>query len=62
MNGPMQRRFHADPLIQAAEYLLQERVPALLPDDRDEVLLPGTGPGIIPENEPEIVSDELQKA
>jgi cyclic beta-1,2-glucan synthetase len=62
MNGPMQRRFHADPLIQAAEYLLQERVPTLLPDDRDEVLLPSAGPRIIPKGEPEIVPDELQKA
>jgi hypothetical protein len=41
---------------------LQERVPALLPDDRDEVLLPASAPRIIPETDPEIVPDELQKA
>jgi cyclic beta-1,2-glucan synthetase len=32
LNGsPMQRRFHADPRIQAADLLLQERVPQLVP-------------------------------
>jgi cyclic beta-1,2-glucan synthetase len=32
LNGsPMQERFHADPRIQAAELLLQERVPQLVP-------------------------------
>jgi cyclic beta-1,2-glucan synthetase len=32
LNGsPMQNRFHADPRIQAAELLLQERVPPLVP-------------------------------
>ncbi len=29
--GPMQRRFHADPRIEAAELLLQERIPRLVP-------------------------------
>ncbi len=29
--APMQRRFHADPRIQAAELLLQERIPQLVP-------------------------------
>jgi hypothetical protein len=29
LGGPMQERFHADPLVQATEYLLQERVPML---------------------------------
>jgi hypothetical protein len=58
----MQERFHADPLIQAAEYLLQERAPALLPDDTEQVLLPAATARTNIENEPEIVSDELQKA
>jgi cellobiose phosphorylase len=32
LNGaPMQRRFHADPRIEAAELLLQERIPQLVP-------------------------------
>jgi cyclic beta-1,2-glucan synthetase len=32
LNGaPMQRRFHADPRVQAADLLLQERVPQLVP-------------------------------
>ena len=32
LNGsPMQQRFHADPRIQAAELLLQERIPQLVP-------------------------------
>jgi cyclic beta-1,2-glucan synthetase len=32
LNGsPMQRRFHADPRIQAADLLLQERIPHLVP-------------------------------
>ena len=32
MNGsPMQHRFHADPRVQAAELLLQERIPHLVP-------------------------------
>ncbi len=61
-DGPMQERFHADPLIQAAEYLLQERAPALLPDDTEQVLLPAATARTNIENEPEIVSDELQKA
>jgi cyclic beta-1,2-glucan synthetase len=30
-NGPMQRRFHADPRMEAAELLLQERIPRLVP-------------------------------
>ena len=29
--APMQRRFHADPRVQAAELLLQERIPHLVP-------------------------------
>ena len=29
--SPMQRRFHADPRVQAAELLLQERIPRLVP-------------------------------
>jgi hypothetical protein len=66
MNGPMQRRFHADPLVQAAEYLLQERVPALLPSDiAEEVLLPASAimKAPAPEEEgEEIVPDQLQKA
>ena len=28
--GAMRERFHADPMVQATEYLLQERVPALI--------------------------------
>ncbi len=60
---PIQRRFHADPLIQAVEYLLQERVPTLLPDDGDEIMLPaGATKAAAMESEPEIVPDELQKA
>ncbi len=32
LNGsPMQRRFHADPRVEAAELLLQERIPRLVP-------------------------------
>jgi hypothetical protein len=40
LDGVMRERFHADPMVQATEYLLQERVPALagvtpeLPADR----------------------------
>jgi hypothetical protein len=30
LDGPMRRRFHADPMVQATEYLLQERAPALV--------------------------------
>jgi cyclic beta-1,2-glucan synthetase len=30
-DGPMQRRFHADPRIQSADLLLQERIPHLVP-------------------------------
>jgi cyclic beta-1,2-glucan synthetase len=30
-DGPMQRRFHADPRMEAAELLLQERIPRLVP-------------------------------
>jgi cyclic beta-1,2-glucan synthetase len=30
LDGPMRERFHADPMVQATEYLLQERVPALV--------------------------------
>jgi len=30
LENPMQRRFHADPMVQATEYLLEERLPALL--------------------------------
>jgi len=61
-DGPMQERFHADPLVQAAEYLLQERAPALLPDDNERVLLPAAAARTAVETEPEIVPDELQKA
>ena len=61
-DGPMQERFHADPLIQATEYLLQERAPTLLPDDNEQVLLPAATARTVVENEAEIVSDELQKA
>ena len=31
LGAPMQRRFHADPRIQAADLLLQERIPQLVP-------------------------------
>jgi hypothetical protein len=40
LGGPVQKRFHADPLIQAAEYLLQERVPALIAEDIEEAREP----------------------
>jgi cyclic beta-1,2-glucan synthetase len=30
-DGPMQRRFHSDPRVQAADLLLQERIPHLVP-------------------------------
>ncbi len=30
LDGPMKRRFHADPMVQATEYLLQERAPMLV--------------------------------
>jgi cyclic beta-1,2-glucan synthetase len=30
LGGPMRERFHRDPLVQSTEYLLQERLPALL--------------------------------
>ena len=30
-DSPMQQRFHADPRVQAAELLLQERIPHLVP-------------------------------
>ncbi len=36
LDGPMQRRFHADPLVQATEFLLQERVPALFGSEPGE--------------------------
>jgi hypothetical protein len=61
-DGPMQQRFHADPLVQATEYLLQERAPTLLPDDDEKVLLPAASVRSTVGNEEEIVSDELQKA
>jgi hypothetical protein len=55
--GPMQRRFHADPLVQSAEYLLQERAPNLLIDEVDRTAItPPPRPTANP------VSDELQKA
>ena len=38
LDCPIQRRFHADPLVQAAEYLLQERAPDNLQQPED---LPG---------------------
>jgi cyclic beta-1,2-glucan synthetase len=30
LGAPMQERFHADPIVQATEYLLQERLQALI--------------------------------
>src|SRR5258708_16830352 len=30
LEEPMQARFHADPLVQATEFLLQERMPSLV--------------------------------
>src|SRR5262249_19882194 len=30
LDGAMQERFHADPMVLATEFLLQERVPALI--------------------------------
>jgi hypothetical protein len=57
LNSPMQRRFHADPLVQSAEYLLQERAPNFLLDEIDRAALaPPPRPA---ENS---VSDELQNA
>jgi hypothetical protein len=57
LNGPMQKRFHADPLVQSAEYLLQERAPQFLLDEIDRAsLAPPAGPL---ENS---ASDELQNA
>lgn len=43
-NSPMQRRFHADPVVQASELLLQERVPAAA-----WVAKPATAPGALVE-------------
>ncbi|MGE5569487.1 MAG: glucoamylase family protein [Rhodospirillales bacterium] len=40
LDAPMQRRFHAEPLVQATEYLLQERLPALLDSGPAEQPLP----------------------
>jgi cyclic beta-1,2-glucan synthetase len=34
--GAMQRRFHADPLVLAAELLLHERAPQLIPESKQE--------------------------
>ena len=36
LEAPMRRRFHAEPLVQATEYLLQERVPALMAVTEEE--------------------------
>jgi cyclic beta-1,2-glucan synthetase len=38
LNAPMRERFHADPLVQATEYLLQERAPNLNGDDIEEAI------------------------
>jgi hypothetical protein len=52
LNAPIQKRFHADPLVLATEYLLQERVPNLIGDDIEEAVeVPG-----------DFVHDQLQKA
>jgi hypothetical protein len=56
-NNPMQKRFHADPLVQSAEYLLQERAPNLLMDEIDRATL--APPPRAAENS---ISDELQNA
>jgi hypothetical protein len=56
-NGPMQKRFHADPLVQSAEYLLQERAPSLLADEIDRATIAPP-----PRGEENSVSDELQNA
>ncbi len=40
LDGPMQRRFHADPIVQATEFLLQERVPQLFDSEPTEQPLP----------------------
>ncbi len=40
LDNPMQRRFHAEPLVQATEFLLQERVPALFDSPPVEQSLP----------------------
>jgi hypothetical protein len=57
LDQPMQRRFHADPLVQSAEYLLQERAPNLLIDEVDRAAL--APPQAAAENS---ISDELQNA
>ncbi len=36
LDGPMQRRFHAEPVVQATEFLLQERVPQLFDSEPAE--------------------------
>jgi hypothetical protein len=38
-DGAMQTRFHADPLVLATEFVLQERVPALLEITEEQPLL-----------------------
>lgn len=64
LNAPMQKRFHADPLVQAAEYLLQERVPNLIGDDIEEAIeVPrAPRPNAVPPNNEEPVAEQLQKA
>jgi cyclic beta-1,2-glucan synthetase len=40
LDGAMQRRFHADPVVQATEFLLQERLPQLFDSEPTEEPLP----------------------
>jgi cyclic beta-1,2-glucan synthetase len=62
MNAPMQKRFHADPLVQAAEYLLQERVPNLIGNEIEESKeMPRSAHGPEEPTE-ESTADQLQKA
>ncbi len=74
LNTPMHKRFHADPLVQAAEYLLQERVPNLIDNIEEAIEVP---PAAVPDairpnaalpasnglpGSEERVSEQLQKA
>jgi cyclic beta-1,2-glucan synthetase len=63
LKAPMHTRFHADPLVQAAEYLLQERVPNLTGDDIEEAIeVPVTlRPRPVLRSE-EPIAEQLQKA
>jgi hypothetical protein len=64
LKNPMQRRFHADPMVQATEYLLEERLPALLGAGAEAERLPElpvtvgqhglAGSGAEPERLPEL--------